>query len=92
MKTSPTKSAIVTGGSGGIGRVVAKRLAGFLQKEFPLCREHHAARAAAQKVHADLILQVLDLSAQRRLRDSKSRGGLGEVQRFADRQKVSQMS
>src|SRR6266436_3500850 len=27
MKTSPTKSAIVTGGSGGIGRVVAKRLA-----------------------------------------------------------------
>jgi len=26
------------------------------------------------------------------LRDSKSRGGLGEVQRFADRQKVSQMS
>jgi 3-oxoacyl-[acyl-carrier protein] reductase len=27
MKTSPTKSAIVTGASGGIGRVVAKRLA-----------------------------------------------------------------
>jgi 3-oxoacyl-[acyl-carrier protein] reductase len=27
MKTSPRKSAIVTGGSGGIGRVVAKRLA-----------------------------------------------------------------
>jgi 3-oxoacyl-[acyl-carrier protein] reductase len=27
MKTSPTKTAVVTGASGGIGRVVAKRLA-----------------------------------------------------------------
>jgi len=51
----------------------------------------NAARTAAQKVYADLILQVLDLSAQRRLRDSNSGGGLGEVQRFASRQKVSEV-
>jgi hypothetical protein len=38
-----------------------------------------------QKIYADLMLQTLDLSAQRRLRNAKSRGGLGEVQRFANR-------
>jgi hypothetical protein len=47
---------------------------------------------AAQKVHADLIFQVLYLSAQGRLRDSKPRSGLGEVQGFTNRQKVSQVS
>jgi len=37
--------------------------------------------------YADLILQVLHLSAQGRLRDSKARGGFSEVQDFAHRQK-----
>jgi hypothetical protein len=35
--------------------------------------------------YANLMLQVPDLSAQRRLRNAKSRGGPGEVQRFANR-------
>ena len=70
---------------------VFQQLADFLQEKFSFRRKRDAARAAAQKVHSDLILQVLDLPAQRRLRDSKSRGGLGEVQRFANRQKVSQV-
>src|SRR6476661_3605702 len=63
----------------------------FLKEKFSFRCEHRAGRAAAQKVHADLVLQVPDLSAQRRLRDSKSCRGLGEVRGFADRQKVSQM-
>jgi hypothetical protein len=69
-----------------------QELADFLQKKFPFCRERYAARAAAQKVHADLIFQVLYLSAQGRLRDSKPRCGLGEVQNFTNRQKISQVS
>jgi hypothetical protein len=69
-----------------------QQLANFLEKKFPFSRERYAARAAAQKVHPDLIFQVLYLSAQRRLGDSKSRRGPGEVQRLTDRQKVSQMS
>src|SRR5262249_14174975 len=69
-----------------------QKLADFFQKEFSLGGKGYAARAATQKIHPDLILQVLDLSAQRRLRDSKPRGGLGEVQGFTNRQKVSQVS
>jgi hypothetical protein len=37
-----------------------------------------------QKVHADLIFQILHLSAQCRLSDSKLRRSLGEVERFTD--------
>ena len=69
-----------------------QQLADFLQKKFSFRRERHAARAAAQEVHADLILQVLHLSAQGGLRDSKLRGRLGELQGFTNSQKVSQMS
>jgi hypothetical protein len=39
--------------------------------------ELFATRAAAHQDHADLILQVLHLSAQRGLRNAKLRGGLG---------------
>ena len=64
----------------------------LLQKKFSFCRKRYAARAAAQKVDADLIFQVLDLAAQGRLRDSKTVSGFSEVQDFTDHQKVSQMS
>jgi hypothetical protein len=59
-----------------------QKLADFFQKEFSLCRERYAASAAAQKVDADLILEVLHLSAQCRLRDSKACGRFGEIQDF----------
>jgi len=49
-----------------------QKLADFFQKEFFLGGKGYAARAAAQKIHPDLILQVLDLAAQGRLRDSKT--------------------
>ena len=50
-----------------------QELADFLQKKFSFCGERYAARAAAQKLDAHLILQVSHLSAQGRLRDSKAR-------------------
>src|SRR5262245_58706856 len=71
---------------------VFQQLADLLEEKLPLRREHHAARASAQKVDTDLLLQVPHLSAQRRLRNVKPRSGLGEVQHFPDHQKVSQMS
>ena len=49
-----------------------QQFADFLQKKFSFCRECYAARATAQKIDADLILQVLDLSTQCWLRDSKA--------------------
>jgi hypothetical protein len=64
----------------------------FLQKKFSFCRKRYAARAAAQKVDADLILQVLNLSTQCWLGDSKAGSGLSEVQDFAHHQKVAQVS
>src|SRR5260370_22747470 len=50
------------------------------------------AWTATQQIHADVLLQVLHLSAQRRLREPKLRSGFGELQRFTRRQKISQMS
>src|SRR5204863_7275110 len=43
------------------------------------------------KVHADLILQIGHLPAQRRLSDSQPRRRFGEVQRFRRCHKISQM-
>jgi hypothetical protein len=45
-----------------------------------------------QKIDTDLILQVLDLSTQCWLRDSKAGSGFSEVQDFTHHQKVAQMS
>jgi hypothetical protein len=68
-----------------------QQLANFLEKKFSFGRERYAAPAAVQKGDPYLILQVVDLPAQRRLRDSESRGGFGQVPRVANRQKVSQV-
>src|SRR6267378_7422825 len=68
-----------------------EQFAHFLQKEFSLGGERYAARAASQKVHADLIFQVLYLPAQRGLSDPKLRSGPGEVQCFTHGEKISQM-
>src|SRR5437763_4968100 len=51
MKTTVTKSAIVTGASGGIGRVVAKRLA---KDGFTICL-HYAANPAKAELVVDEI-------------------------------------
>src|SRR6266404_5956124 len=51
MKTSPTKSAIVTGGSGGIGRVVAKRLA---SDGFAITVHYSGNPAKAEAVGAEI--------------------------------------
>jgi hypothetical protein len=56
-----------------------------------LRRERHAARTAFQKVHTDFLLQILHLTAQRRLRYPKLGSRFGEVQCFTHRQKISQM-
>jgi len=50
--------------------------------KFSFRRERHASRTTTQEVHADFILQILHLPAQRRLRDPKLRRGLREVQGF----------
>src|SRR5205814_1387092 len=49
-------------------------------------------RTTFEQVHADLILQVLHLAAQRRLSDAQSCRRFGKVQRFGDRDKISKMS
>src|SRR5436305_15102739 len=51
MKTTVTKSAIVTGASGGIGRVVAKRMA---NDGFAIC-VHYAGNPAKAKSVVDEI-------------------------------------
>src|SRR5439155_19338326 len=51
MKTSLTKSAIVTGGSGGIGGSIAKRLA---KDGFPVVVNYAGKPAPAQAVAADI--------------------------------------
>src|SRR5262249_14411451 len=68
---------------------VVQQFAGFLQEKFSFCRQRHATRTAAQEVDANLVLQFMDVPAQGGLRNSKPRGGFGEVQCFTDCQKVS---
>jgi hypothetical protein len=70
---------------------MSQQFSDFLQKKFSFGRKGHAARVAAQKIYSNLVLEVLDLPAQRRLRDVKARGRLSEVPRFANRQKISQV-
>src|SRR5262249_47434521 len=69
-----------------------QQIASFLEEKFSFCRERYAARAAAQKVDADLILEVLHLSAQCRLRYSKTRGRFSEIQDLTHHLKVAQVS
>ena len=87
--------ALVPGANRGLGLVfvgeLLAQLADFLQKKPSFRRENYATRTETQEVHANFILQVLHLSAQRRLRHPKLRSCLGKFQRFTNRQKVSQM-
>jgi hypothetical protein len=87
--------ALVTGANRGLGLAFVEelltQLADFLQKKPSFRRENYATRTETQEVHANFILQVLHVSAQRRLRHPKLRGCLGEFQHFTNRQKVSQM-
>src|SRR5262249_7808925 len=69
-----------------------QKFADFFQKEFSLGGKGYPPPATTQKIHSHLILQVLNLSTQCRLRDSKSHRRLCEVQGFTNRQKVSQVS
>jgi hypothetical protein len=71
---------------------VLQQLADFLKEKLSFRRKPYATRAAAQKIDTDLILQVLNLSTQCWLRDSKAGSGFSEVQEFTNRQKVSQVS
>src|SRR5712671_6493285 len=68
-----------------------QQLAHFLQKKFPFRRERHASRTTTQQIHADFILQILHLAAQRRLRYPKLCRRPGETQCLTNRQKISQM-
>ena len=83
--------ALVTGANRGLGLAFVEelltQLADFLQKKPSFRRENYATRTETQEVHANFMLQVLHLSAQRRLRHPKLRGCLGEFQRFTNRQK-----
>lgn len=56
---------------------------GFGQPQWP---------ATLQQDHAQLILQLLDLPAQRRLGDVQAFGGAGEIQRFPQHLEVTQVA
>ena len=75
--------ALVTGANRGLGLAFVEelltQLADFLQKKPSFRRENYATRTETQEVHANFILQVLHVSAQRRLRHPKLRGCLGGI-------------
>ena len=72
--------ALVIGANRGLGLAfVEELLADFLQKKPSFRRENYATRTETQEVHANFILQVLHVSAQRRLRHPKLRGCLGGI-------------
>ena len=54
-------------------------------------RELGAARGPLEQLHAELVLERLDLLAQRRLADAERFGGLREIRCGRDGQKVAEM-
>ena len=62
-----------------------------LQKGLARLREVHAAGAALEELHAQLLLQLADALAQRRLRHVQFVGRTGEALLLRHRQKTSQM-
>jgi methionyl aminopeptidase len=54
-------------------------------------QELHAPSGAAEERHPELVLQALDLPAQRRLRDVQAPSGAPDVSLFGDRHEASQL-
>jgi hypothetical protein len=54
-------------------------------------QELHAAGGAAEERHAELVLQALDLPAQRRLRDVQTTCGAPDVSLFGDRHEAPEL-
>ena len=65
---------------------------GRLRREVPPeLGEHDAAAAALEQRLAELVLERLDLAAQRRLRDAQSLGGARDVLLLRHRDEVLQL-
>ena len=66
--------------------------AGFREKDFPSFGEPHGLRAMVEKRNAQLVFEVANLPAQRRLRNMKPRGCTRHVLLFSDGDEVSQVA
>ena len=54
--------------------------------------ERDAAGLALDQLHAQIVLELLDLRRQRRLADERALGGLAEVPRVGQRDEVAQVA
>ena len=93
---SPAQYASLLHFSGKLGsfpRILSEqRRAGFIEENFPRLGEPHGFCAMVEQRHAQLILQVADLPAQRRLRDVQPRRRARDVLFFGDSDEISQVA
>ena len=72
-----------------------KGVAGFfrlLPKEASYLGQSHLCRRALKQFETKLLLQIMDLPAQRWLRHSKSLGSAAEIQRISYSQEVAEVA
>src|SRR4029077_13182365 len=62
------------------------------QKQFPRRAQSNATRQSVEQGESDLLLQILDLPRQRRLRDMEPRRRATEVLLLPDPDEIAQMS
>ena len=60
------------------------------QERHPRGRQRHRPRGAVDELHAEFVLELLDLPAQRRLRHVQPLGGPPEVQFLRDGDEAGQ--
>jgi hypothetical protein len=73
-------------------RQLRQRRAGVVEEHLSRLRQPHVARRTLEKRDADLLLEVLDQSAERGLHDMQPLGGAMEVQLLGDRDEGLQMA
>ena len=72
-------------------RRVGEDFGGFRKQPLAGGRQRHSRRTALEELHAELVLQRLDLGAERRLAQVQPLGRPGEVAEFGDRGKTAKL-
>ena len=64
----------------------------MIQKHLPGRRERDVVAVAVQQEHAEFFFELMNLHAQRGLRDVQAFGGLAEVQFLRGRHKIADVA
>src|SRR5262245_19849055 len=63
----------------------------LVEKDGAGCRERHPAPVALEEAQSELVLQITDLTTERRLGDVDARGGAAEVKLLSDGDEIAEV-